>query len=59
MDSNLIPTFMLREVGTTVNETPKIHKGNSIVDDHVIRMPLGLWGGTFILSHIQAIDRGG
>eukprot|EP00957_Ditylum_brightwellii_P128393 9792090-Ditylum_brightwellii.AAC.1 len=26
MDHNLIPPFMLREAGITVNDTPKIHK---------------------------------
>eukprot|EP00957_Ditylum_brightwellii_P073371 5576308-Ditylum_brightwellii.AAC.1 len=42
---------MLREAGITVNETPKIHKENSTVDDHAItfpnlglRIPMGLWG---------------
>eukprot|EP00957_Ditylum_brightwellii_P139653 10643161-Ditylum_brightwellii.AAC.1 len=51
MDHNLIPSFMLREAGITVNETPKIHKENPTMDDHVItfrgeglRIPLGLWG---------------
>ena len=51
MDHNLIPPFMLREAGITVNETPKIHKKNPTADDHAItfsnsglRIPLGLWG---------------
>jgi hypothetical protein len=51
MDHNLIPPFMLREAGITVNETPKIHKENPTVDDHAItfpnsglRIPMGLWG---------------
>eukprot|EP00957_Ditylum_brightwellii_P065696 4983211-Ditylum_brightwellii.AAC.1 len=28
MDHNLIPPFMLRKAGITVNKTPKIHKEN-------------------------------
>eukprot|EP00957_Ditylum_brightwellii_P077907 5921520-Ditylum_brightwellii.AAC.1 len=51
MDHNLMPPFILREAGTTVNKTPKIHKKNPTVDDHVItfpilglRIPMGLWG---------------
>eukprot|EP00957_Ditylum_brightwellii_P047022 3570203-Ditylum_brightwellii.AAC.1 len=47
---NLIPPFMLKEAGIIVNETPKIYKENSTVDDHAInfpnsglRIPLGLW----------------
>eukprot|EP00957_Ditylum_brightwellii_P022755 1716222-Ditylum_brightwellii.AAC.1 len=50
MDHSLIPPFMLREAGLTVNETPKIHKEHHTVDDHVItfpksglRIPMGLW----------------
>ena len=51
MDNNLIPPFMLREMGVTVNDVPKIHKDNPTVDDHAItfvemgfRIPLSLWG---------------
>ena len=51
MDNNLIPPFMLREMGVTVNDVPKIHKEDPTVDDHVItfvemgfRIPLSLWG---------------
>eukprot|EP00957_Ditylum_brightwellii_P165080 12568535-Ditylum_brightwellii.AAC.1 len=51
MDHNVIPPFVLREAGIRVNDTPKIHKVNSTVDDYVItfpgerlRIPLGLWG---------------
>ena len=51
MDHNLIPPFMLREMGVTVNDVPKIHKENPTVDDHAItfaetgfRIPLSLWG---------------
>ena len=36
MDNNLIPPFMLREKGVTVNDVPKIHKADPTVDDHVI-----------------------
>ena len=51
MDHNLIPPFMLREMGVTVNDVPKIHKEDPTVDDHTItfaetgfRIPLSLWG---------------
>eukprot|EP00957_Ditylum_brightwellii_P126737 9659939-Ditylum_brightwellii.AAC.1 len=51
MDHNLIPPFMLRKAGITVNEKPKIHKENPTVDDHGITFPIsglrklmGLWG---------------
>ena len=51
MDNNLIPPFMLREMGVTVNDVPKIHKEDPIVDDHAItfvetrfRIPLSLRG---------------
>ena len=56
MDNNLIPPFMPREMGVTVNDVPKIHKEDPTVDDHTItfvetgyRIPLSLWG---IFSHI-------
>ena len=51
MDNNLIPPFMLREMGVTMNDVPKIHKEDPTVDDHVLmfmetglRIPLSLWG---------------
>ena len=51
MDNNLIPPFMLWEMGVTVNDVPKIHKEDPTVDDHAItfaemgfRIPLSLWG---------------
>ena len=51
MDHNLIPPFMLREMGVTVNDVPKIRKEDPTVDDHAItfaetgfRIPLSLWG---------------
>ena len=51
MDNNLIPPFMLREMGVTVNDIPKLHKEDPTVDDHAItfvemgfRIPLSLWG---------------
>ena len=51
MEHNLIPPFMLREMGATVNDIPKIHKEDPTVDDHAItfvetgfRIPLSLWG---------------
>eukprot|EP00957_Ditylum_brightwellii_P041343 3130013-Ditylum_brightwellii.AAC.1 len=36
---NLIPPFVLIEVGIKVNDTPKIHKENPTVDDHAITFP--------------------
>ena len=55
MDHNLIPPFMLREMGVTVNDVPKIHKEDPTVDNDAItfaemgfRIPLSLWG---ILSY--------
>ena len=51
MDNNLIPPFMLREMGVTVNDIPKIHKEDPTVDNNAItfvetgfRIPLSLWG---------------
>ena len=51
MDNNLIQPFMLREMGVTVNDVPKIHKKDPTVNDHMItfmemgfRIPLSLWG---------------
>ena len=38
MDHNLIPPFMLREMGVTVNDVPKIHKEDPSVDDHAITL---------------------
>ena len=32
MDNNLIPPFMLREMGVTVNDIPKIHKEDPMAD---------------------------
>ena len=50
MDNNLIPPFMLREMGV-INDVPEIHKEDPTVDDHVITfvemgfwIPLSLWG---------------
>ena len=34
MNNNLIPPFMLREMGVAVNDVPKIHKEDPTVDDH-------------------------
>ena len=51
MEHNLIPPFMLREMGVTGNDVPKIHKEDPTVDDHAItfvemgfRIPQLLWG---------------
>eukprot|EP00957_Ditylum_brightwellii_P114355 8719526-Ditylum_brightwellii.AAC.1 len=64
MDHNMIPPFMLREAGITVNETPKTNKENTTVDDHAItfpnsglRIPLGLWGiSSYFPTFKQSID---
>ena len=51
MDNTLVPPFMLREMGVTVNDVPKIHTEDPTVDDHAItfvetgfRIPLSLRG---------------
>ena len=51
MDHNLIPPFVMREAGLTVNDTAKIHVHDPDVTDHSIffpnvslRIPLSLWG---------------
>ena len=51
MVNNLIPPFMLREVGIKVKDTPKIHCNDPTVRDHAIefpetgfKIPLLLWG---------------
>ena len=36
MDHHLIPPFILREAGITVNDTPKIHTDDPSVSDHCI-----------------------
>jgi hypothetical protein len=55
MENNLIPPFIMREAGITVNDTPKIQVREPTVDDHAIifeegtfKIPLALWG---ILSY--------
>jgi hypothetical protein len=35
MENNLIPPFVMREAGITVNDTPKIKVREPTVDDHV------------------------
>jgi len=50
MTNHLIPPFLMREHGITVNDTPKIQLPNPSVDDHAIlldstfRIPLSLSG---------------
>ena len=39
MDHNLIPTFILREAGPTVNDTAMIHLNKHSIDDHTITSP--------------------
>ena len=65
MEHNLIPPFMLREMGVTVNDMPKIHMEDPTVDDHAItfmetgfRIPLSLWGifSYFLTSKPTHVD---
>lgn len=51
MANNLIPPFVMRENGITVNDIPKIHLNDPSENDHAItfnetgfRIPLNLWG---------------
>ena len=51
MNNNLIPPFVMREAGVTVNDTPKIQCASPTEEDHSImfpetgfRIPLALWG---------------
>ena len=51
MMNHLVPTFIMREAGITVNDTPKIHLEDPDVSDHSIlfeeskvRLPLSLRG---------------
>jgi hypothetical protein len=51
MENNLIPPFIMREAGITVNDTPKIQVREPTVNDHAIifeednfKIPLSLWG---------------
>jgi hypothetical protein len=51
MRNNLLPPFVLRQVGMVVNDTPKIHVAEPTIDDHSImfpetgfRIPLSLYG---------------
>lgn len=41
MQHNLVPPFIMREAGITVNETAKIHVDQPTVNDHAIIMPKG------------------
>ena len=57
MNHNLVPPFIMRAGGVTVNDTPKIHRSDPTVDDHCIifpstgfRIPLQLIG-TFSFFH--------
>eukprot|EP00957_Ditylum_brightwellii_P204823 15340972-Ditylum_brightwellii.AAC.1 len=51
MDSNLIPSFVMRGARLAVKDVPKIHVNYPDVNDHAIlcqetgfRIPLSLWG---------------
>jgi hypothetical protein len=51
MENNLIPPFVMREAGLTVNDTPTIHLREPTVNDHAIlfedsdmKITLSLWG---------------
>ena len=52
MVNNLIPPFIIREGGVTLNETPKIHKKNPTIDDHSIIFPADKFRITLQLSGI-------
>ena len=39
MDHNLVPPFILRELGLIVNDTPKIHVEDPSMEDHTIFFP--------------------
>ena len=39
MCNNLLPPFMLREAGITVNDKAKIHMMNPMAEDHIIIFP--------------------
>ena len=39
MDHNIIPPFILREAGITMNDTAMIHLNEPSIDDHVIICP--------------------
>jgi len=64
MDNNLIPPFIMREAGITVNDVPKIHANDPENKDHSIafpdidlRIPLQLWGlFSFFHSRIPTLD---
>jgi len=64
MDNNLIPPFIMREAGITVNDIPKIHANDPESKDHSIafpdtdlRIPLQLWGiFSFFHSRIPTSD---
>ena len=58
--NNLIPPFLMRASGVTLNETPKIHSKDPTIDDHCItfedsdlRIPLQL-SGVFSYFHKKA-----
>ena len=51
MENNLLPPFVFREAGITVNDKPKIHTQDPTTGDHIIvfpemgfQIPLFLWG---------------
>ena len=59
MKHNLIPPFLMREVGVQVRDIPKIHVVDPSTDDHAIyfkegdfRIPLKL-RGTFSMFHMS------
>lgn len=41
MDHNLVPPFMLRQAGVTVNDTPKIQLDEPTKEDHALILPGG------------------
>ena len=64
MSNNLLPPFMLREAGITINEVPKIHVSSPTEEHHSImfqesnfRIPLSLYGIFLIFPHASLVSR--
>jgi hypothetical protein len=66
MQKNLIPPFIMREAGITVNDTPTMQMNDPTTEDHSIyfpetrfRIPMSLWGifSYFETSKLSVQDR--
>ena len=51
MDHNLVPPFVVRRKGNTINDTPKIHSKQPSIDDHSL-----LFKDENVRIHFQLID---